>query len=78
MIRKEYSHYIELCDQDSIKYCYMCCAVELSSGIPTQPIRVVHTECQVMPYKLTIVFALIPTDGNLTNNPALYMISRTG
>jgi len=55
----------------------MCCAVELSSGIPTQPIRVVHTECQVMPYKLTIVFALIPTDGNLTNNPALYMISRT-
>jgi hypothetical protein len=35
VILKEYCHYIELCDQVSIKYSYMCSAVELSSGIPT-------------------------------------------
>jgi len=32
---KEYCHYIEQCNQDPIKYCYMCCAVKLFSGIPT-------------------------------------------
>jgi len=36
LIRKEYRHYIEHCDQDIIKNCYMCCAVELSSGTPTR------------------------------------------
>jgi len=33
--QKEYRLYIELYDQDSIKYCYMCYAVEQFSGIPT-------------------------------------------